>query len=796
MNMGSSDVSNNVFSSQVYEFGSSSGMELGDLSRRVEGAVLCDGVNVNQEEDGNVFLSEDEDNISQTMEEDDEGCKFYKPNVDESIRPKVGDVFPTVEAAEKMYRKYASAAGFDVRLSNKKTNKFGITTARFFVCNKEGHPTPKLYDSLNAKSGERRRRNSNLKRAGCCACMKVHYVKSIGRYEVYKFNEEHSHMLFSGDEMSLSRSNRDLTFGDQCNVFNACVTKVGVAKSHRLRNISKGNVGFSGGTIRDYQNFKKDMNTFVGNKDAKMLINVMVNRQKISPQFFFEYKCDETELLAIFWADEVARMNYREFGDAISFDATYRTQKHAMIFVPFVAVDNHKRSVVVGSALIRKENAVYFTWVLKAFVRAHGSPPKLVITDQCPAMKQAIPIAFPNTIHRLCLWHITKNVKKQVSVHLVKNTSFVADWNKMIWNMHLAPAEFDNKWQEFLDLYGLTGDSWFNQMYDIRESWIPAFFKDTPMSGLMKTTSRSESINAFFNVFAAFWDDLVSFLRSFDIAIESQRNSHCVEEVKTKYTAPRMRSPSKLELHASRVYTRKVFFEVQKELIKAVWCCGWDEISRVDGKHVYVVTHKNKSSEVIAKYTVVQDKESMTVDCSCNLFVRNGILCRHALKVLLNDHVDRIPDKYILRRWRRDLIPQQWLPARVRYGEVDVEKERLMARAFAAVDRMIGRVRNEKDVLQRVVEKLEKMDEELDEVVPLKSSRERKKEAIREFVGVPESDDNDVLPPSGICNKGSGRGKRLKGVRETKEEEAKKPKRLCRTCNDFVWHDSRNCPMR
>nr|BAB33151.1 hypothetical protein [Carthamus tinctorius] len=653
-----------------------------------------------------------------------------------------GDVFPTVEAAEKMYRKYASAAGFDVRLSNKKTNKFGITIARFFVCNKEGHPTPKLYDSLNKKSGERRRRNSNLKRAGCMACMKVHYVKSIGRYEVYKFNEKHSHMLFSGDEMSLSRSNRELTFGDQCNVFNACVTKVGVSKSHRLRNISKGNVGLSGGTVRDYQNFKKDMVTFVGNKDAKMLINTMVNRQKISPQFFFEFKCNEKELLAIFWADEVARMNYREFGDAISFDATYRTQKHAMIFVPFVAVDNHKKSVVVGAALIRKENADYFTWVLNAFVKAHGSLPKLVITDQCPAMKQAISIAFPNTIHRLCLWHITKNVKKQVSVHLVKKTSFVADWNKMIWNLHLGPAEFDNKWEEFLDLYGLTGVSWFNHMYEIRESWIPAFFKDTPMSGLMKTTSRSESINA------------------------------------------------------SSVYTRKVFFEVQKELIKAVWCCGWDEITRADGKHVYVVTHKNKSSEVITKYTVVQDKTSMTVDCSCNLFVRNGILCRHALKVLLNDGVDRIPDKYILRRWRRDLIPPQWLPARVRYGEVDVEKERLMARAFAAVDRMIGRVRNEKDVLERVVEKLENMDEELDEVVPLKSSRERKKEAIREFVGVPESDDNDVLPPSGIRNKGCGRGKRLKGVRERVDEEAKKPKRLCRTCNDFVRHDSRNCPMR
>ena len=226
------------------------------------------------------------------MEEDVDGCKLYTHVVDESVRPKVGDFFRSIDAAEKVFRNYANAVGFDVRLSNKKTNKDGITTARFFVYNKEGNPTPKLYDSLNVKSGERRRRNSNLKRSGCLACMKVHYVKKTRRYEVYKFNEKHNHMLFTQQEMSLSRANRDLSFGDQCNIFNACVSKVGISKSHRLRNISKGNVGLSGGTVRDYQNFKRDMVTFVGNKDAKMLINTMVSRQKCNPNFFFECKCN------------------------------------------------------------------------------------------------------------------------------------------------------------------------------------------------------------------------------------------------------------------------------------------------------------------------------------------------------------------------------------------------------------------------------------------------------------------------------------------------------------------------
>ena len=52
-----------------------------------------------------------------------------------------------------------------------------------------------------------------------------------------------------------------------------------------------------------------------------------------------------------------------------------------MIFVPFVAVDNHMKSVVVGAALVRSESIPDYTWLLKAFVKAHGSPPRLVVTD-------------------------------------------------------------------------------------------------------------------------------------------------------------------------------------------------------------------------------------------------------------------------------------------------------------------------------------------------------------------------------------------------------------------------------
>ncbi|XP_026413877.1 uncharacterized protein LOC113309638 [Papaver somniferum] len=43
------------------------------------------------------------------------------------------------------------------------------------------------------------------------------------------------------------------------------------------------------------------------------------------------------------------------------------------------------------------------------------------------------------------------------------------------------------------------------------------------------------------------------------------------------------------------------------------------------------------------------------VHCSCKLFESKGILCRHAIVVLIRNGIRLIPEKYILRRWRKDV---------------------------------------------------------------------------------------------------------------------------------------------
>ncbi|GJW19721.1 FAR1 DNA binding domain, zinc finger, SWIM-type, MULE transposase domain containing protein [Tanacetum coccineum] len=119
-------------------------------------------------------------------------------------------------------------------------------------------------------------------------------------------------------------------------------------------------------------------------------------------------------LARLFWADEEAIRNYATFGDIVSFDATFHSNKYQMIFVPFTRINHHNRCITFASGLLADETAGAYIWLLKQFKEAFGKDPKVVVTDQDPSMKIAIAECFPDTRHRLCMWHIMMKLDTKV----------------------------------------------------------------------------------------------------------------------------------------------------------------------------------------------------------------------------------------------------------------------------------------------------------------------------------------------------------------------------------------------
>lgn len=83
-----------------------------------------------------------------------------------------------------------------------------------------------------------------------------------------------------------------------------------------------------------------------------------------------------------------------------------------MVFVPFTGIDNHRKSVTLGSGLLKNETTESYIWLLQAFKKA----PNIVVTDQDGAMRRAIESELPDSKHRLCMWHIMQKIPKKVFI--------------------------------------------------------------------------------------------------------------------------------------------------------------------------------------------------------------------------------------------------------------------------------------------------------------------------------------------------------------------------------------------
>ena len=58
-------------------------------------------------------------------------------------------------------------------------------------------------------------------------------------------------------------------------------------------------------------------------------------------------------------------------------------------------------------------------------------------------------------------------------------------FHSLIWSSKNEPQAFEALWEFLLKDFNITNNKWLNVMYGLRRLWIPTFFKDIPMSGLM-----------------------------------------------------------------------------------------------------------------------------------------------------------------------------------------------------------------------------------------------------------------------------------------------------------------------
>jgi len=190
------------------------------------------------------------------------------------------------------------------------------------------------------------------------------------------------------------------------NMLRACHrNNIGTSKAFNLLKYQMGGLENVGCMKRGLQNFHRVLKEVIENSDAHMFVDNFERMKLKNPSFYFAYEMDDKSILKhVFWADGIGRKNYYLFGDVVSFDTPYSTNKYCLIFSRFTGINHHRQSITFGARFSTTEQVESFIWLFDRFLEAmRGQKPPYIVTDQDPTMKIAIERIFDTSIHRFCV---------------------------------------------------------------------------------------------------------------------------------------------------------------------------------------------------------------------------------------------------------------------------------------------------------------------------------------------------------------------------------------------------------
>ncbi|XP_060667203.1 protein FAR-RED IMPAIRED RESPONSE 1-like [Ziziphus jujuba] len=281
-------------------------------------------------------------------------------------------------------------------------------------------------------------------------------------------------------------------------------------------------------------------------QDAELLKEYFLTKQERDPSFMFEIDTDDEciKLKRYFWSDSVCRRAYGCFGDVVVFDTTYNTNQYGMIFAPLVGVNNHGQTVIFACAFLSDERTEFFVWLFELLKKSMpANTPKMIITDQDPAMTKVVAQSLPNTSHKY--WIFTR----------IKHC---------IWESECL-KKFERKSASIIEKVNLHDNEWLKSIFELRSRWVPAYVNHVFSVG-MSSSQCAESPHAFFKIYFLKKNLLMDFILRFNRALAHQRHEDLSADHIDINEKPVLKLPLEMEKQMAKIYTCKIFYKFQDEL--------------------------------------------------------------------------------------------------------------------------------------------------------------------------------------------------------------------------------------
>ncbi|XP_020155483.1 protein FAR1-RELATED SEQUENCE 5-like [Aegilops tauschii subsp. strangulata] len=218
-------------------------------------------------------------------------------------------------------------------------------------------------------------------------------------------------------------------------------------------------------------------------------------------------------------------------------------------------------------------------------------------------------------------WHIMKKYREHLAYLYNLHEDFKDEFTSIL-NWSLMPTEFEAAWKGLMDKYNLHDDATMVAMWNERERWISAYFKEI-FCAKMTSTQRSESMNYVIK-------------KNF---ISERQNLHRFVSQKEQNTL----TFYGFDTQMAKLYSRAVYSEIRKRLKLSTLFTT----TETEEPTKYLVRYNNPQKLFAWShhaFQVAADPVGEIYDC---------IFCVPVLCMMQTIKAASVPEKYILRRYTK-----------------------------------------------------------------------------------------------------------------------------------------------
>lgn len=366
---------------------------------------------------------------------------------------------------------------------------------------------------------------------------------------------------------------------------------------------------------------------------------------------------ENTSLSKLIFSTQIMRKNYEKFSDIVLIDSTYKTNFYSVPLVILSGVDHNYQNILFAIGLINNETAETYSWIMDQFCQIHNNrKPDLMISDSEAAIISAIENRLQGTPHRLCSWHIVRNLRRYFGFiksdnEEIKNKIFKLPFlkdRKVFDESVLQIQKF------FLDNDLKKSKAYLETLLDKKEKWTPCYY-ESHFDGDITTTSRAESWNSHIKKYLNSRSeicDIITFIRNIEGTTFIEK-----EKINTEVLKYLELDPLVTELKGfltSRIYLKQLHYYCLAKRYESKLISDINEIPTYEV--LYNPPPSNDKGGELRQHSTYSVKVGDYFTCSCQLFQRMGIVCAHIFHICLIKNVKTISNLKISDRWRKSIV--------------------------------------------------------------------------------------------------------------------------------------------